>query len=260
LALTEKKNKPYSAKPFAPSRFKPVDYQKTGFAPSGFAPSLFTGAQFVPSSTTAQTLLGRINIKDAPTAVIGLGHRGLELLLALAEAGYTSIGFDPDTQLLEQLTRGESPVGEVSSEQLAATLTRGKLTFAPDWSALWAVECFFVCPQFLPIESSEQEAQYISQVFPALFALLRPGVLVALDGLQRPGSVVESWAEAAREQLGAEVGARLFLASRQPARQSLEQEQEEPGDLRGVSQTCVELAGALYSAISRIGPPGPKEH
>ena len=63
------------------------------------------------SSSTPGVLTGvaeRIEIATASIAVVGLGDRGLHLLLAAAAAGYPVIGIDADTRRIQALREGRT--------------------------------------------------------------------------------------------------------------------------------------------------------
>ena len=58
-------------------------------------------------------------------AVIGQGYVGLPVAMRAVQQGYRVIGFDVSDERVQALARGESYVGDVTSEQLLAALADG---------------------------------------------------------------------------------------------------------------------------------------
>ena len=66
-----------------------------------------------------ETLIGKINIKDAVVGVVGLGYVGLPLAVEIARAGYHVIGVDLNSQVVQGVGNGKSHVTDVPDEHLA---------------------------------------------------------------------------------------------------------------------------------------------
>ena len=49
-----------------------------------------------------------IDAKTAKIGIVGLGYVGLPLVRAFVETGYTTIGFDVDSEKIAQLRQGQS--------------------------------------------------------------------------------------------------------------------------------------------------------
>ena len=52
-------------------------------------------------------------------AVVGQGYVGLPLAIAAAQAGHDVVGIDTNIELVESLSRGKSPTGDLSDEQIS---------------------------------------------------------------------------------------------------------------------------------------------
>jgi UDP-N-acetyl-D-glucosamine dehydrogenase len=72
-----------------------------------------------------QQLIRQINDRTARVAILGLGYVGLPLAVVFAEAGFSVIGIDPDTDKIEKIGRGVSYIQDVSTEQLANLVASG---------------------------------------------------------------------------------------------------------------------------------------
>ena len=60
-------------------------------------------------------------------AVIGLGYVGLPLALAMAEAGFNTVGIDVDERKVMAINAGESYIGVVAASAVAGLVGGGRL-------------------------------------------------------------------------------------------------------------------------------------
>ncbi len=65
-----------------------------------------------------QTLLDRLNERQAKVGIVGLGYVGLPLAVEFAEAGFTVLGVDLSVAKVEQLNRGESYIPDIPTERI----------------------------------------------------------------------------------------------------------------------------------------------
>jgi UDP-N-acetyl-D-mannosaminuronate dehydrogenase len=73
---------------------------------------------------------------DKIIGVVGLGYVGLPLALTAVESGWNVIGFDKNSNLVRNLTSGESHIDDVSNERLLVGLSGGKFLASDDPAAL----------------------------------------------------------------------------------------------------------------------------
>ncbi|MGZ8868871.1 MAG: NAD(P)-binding domain-containing protein, partial [Thermoanaerobaculia bacterium] len=71
------------------------------------------------------TLLEKIESRDATVGVIGLGYVGLPLVLLFRDSGFRVIGFDVDPKKTAALTRGDSYIRHIGPERVAAAFNTG---------------------------------------------------------------------------------------------------------------------------------------
>lgn len=64
-------------------------------------------------------------MKSTNVVVVGQGYVGLPLALAIAEAGFNVIGFDLNSNLVDQLSAGKSHIEDISNESLTKYIKSG---------------------------------------------------------------------------------------------------------------------------------------
>src|SRR2546427_592169 len=72
-------------------------------------------------------ILDRIKSKQARIGVIGLGYVGLPLATEFARVGFDVTGFDVDEAKVADINAGRSYIPDVSSPDLAAVVTAGRM-------------------------------------------------------------------------------------------------------------------------------------
>ena len=71
------------------------------------------------------TLLKKIENKQATVGVVGLGYVGLPLLLCYIEKGFKGIGFDIDSQKTKMLNEKKSYIKHISSDRISSAVLSG---------------------------------------------------------------------------------------------------------------------------------------
>src|SRR5437667_9763471 len=69
-------------------------------------------------------------------AIVGAGYVGMPLARAFAEAGKNVVLVDVDDEVVARIHRGESHIGDVSSETLKALVAEGRVSATADYDAL----------------------------------------------------------------------------------------------------------------------------
>ena len=126
------------------------------------------------------TLADRFTTRRARVAVIGLGYAGLPMALALADAGFATIGLDHDATKLARLAAGDSGMRHVGSAELGAALRTQGFAVTGEWARLAAADAVLIC---VPTPLGPDRQPDLSAVEAAARSLawqLRPGQLVVL--------------------------------------------------------------------------------
>jgi UDP-N-acetyl-D-glucosamine dehydrogenase len=204
----------------------------------------------------AEALIERIRAKTAVVGIVGLGYVGLPLICRFADAGFRTIGFDIDPAKVAKLGKGESYIGTVPDERVAAALKRGFQATA-DYSLAAKADALIICVPTPLSKSREPDLKYIVDTMDSLLPHLRPGQLVSLESTSYPGTTDEE-VRARTEAKGLRTGEDFFVA--------FSPEREDPGNEKfstrnipkicgGATPACLEVGVALYSqAIDKVVP------
>ena len=135
------------------------------------------------------SLLELLKHRSAKVVVVGQGYVGLPVAMRAVEVGYDVVGFDVSTERVEALARGESFVGDVSNETVAAALQSGYLpTFDSADLAGFDVAVISVPT---PLRDGAPDLAYIEDAGRTLGAHLRKGSCVVLESTTYPGTTAE---------------------------------------------------------------------
>ncbi len=204
----------------------------------------------------AESLIERILGKTATVGVVGLGYVGLPLVCRFADAGFRTIGFDIERAKVERLRKGESYIGTVSSERIAAALKTG---FKPttDYALAAKADALIICVPTPLTRTREPDLKFIVSTMESLLPHLRPGQLLSLESTSYPGTTDEE-IRMRTEAKGLRTGEDFFIV--------FSPEREDPGNEKfstrnipkicgGATPACLEVGLALYGqAIDNMVP------
>jgi UDP-N-acetyl-D-glucosamine/UDP-N-acetyl-D-galactosamine dehydrogenase len=130
---------------------------------------------------------GLPTLNDAAIAVIGLGYVGLPLAIAFGKRRKT-VGFDIDSQRIEELRRGRDRTLETSAPELAEARY---LTFSSDAAQLTAANVFIVTVP-TPIDAFKRpDLRPIEAASRTVGAAMKPGSVVVYESTVYPGTTEE---------------------------------------------------------------------
>ncbi len=184
--------------------------------------------------------------------MVGLGHVGLPLALAAAEAGFRTVGLDSDPARLARLSAGESPLRHVPAAALRRAL--GKGSFRPGGEAdLAAADAVLICVPTPLGPSRRPDLSCVEAAAAQAARRLRPGQLVVLESTTWPGTTRERVLPLL-EATGLDCGRDFFLA--------YSPEREDPGNpdfgtadipklVAGADAASLRVALMLYGAVVR---------
>jgi UDP-N-acetyl-D-glucosamine dehydrogenase len=198
-----------------------------------------------------ETLLARIEGREAVVGVIGLGYVGLPLAVELARSGYRVLGFDISERVVAAINRGESHIQDVDGTVVAAFAGSGLLEATGDLKRLAECDAISICVPTPLNKTKEPDLSYVVAAAQAVFHGLRPGQLVILESTTYPGTTRDVVLPVLEES-GLAVGRDFFLC--------FSPERVDPGNaewhtrntpkvLGGVTAACKELGLALYARV-----------
>jgi len=198
----------------------------------------------------ADALAAAIADKRAIIGVIGLGYVGLPLALAAAARGFRVLGLDLDATRVAALARGESYIGHIASEEVAAPVRAGRFEATADLARLAEPDALLICVPTPLTLAREPDLSFVEATAGAIARTLRSGQIVVLESTTYPGTT--------REVLKPRLEA-SGLTSRRDFFLAFSPEREDPGRghaagsipkvVGGDGPVAQRLAGLLYQAL-----------
>lgn len=203
------------------------------------------------SPVDVETLLGRFRDHTAKIGVVGLGYVGLPLLMAAAERGFPTLGFDIDAAKIATLNAGGSYIQRISPATVAAMRAAGRLEATADFTRLDEADAVLLCVPTPLTRQREPDLSFIVRTVEAVARTLRPGQLIVLESTTYPGTSREV-VRPILEKSGLASGSDFFIA--------YSPEREDPGNeaygtrdipkvVGGDGEAAQRLAGAMYGEI-----------
>lgn len=198
-----------------------------------------------------ETLLSKINNKEAVIGVVGLGYVGLPLAVEKAKAGYRVIGFDVQDARVEQVNKGINYIGDVVDTELKELVQSGVLTATTDYSMISEVDAVAICVP-TPLDVYQQpDTSYVESSTQEIAKYVHPGMLVVLESTTYPGTT-EEIVVPTLEKAGLKYGEDIFIA--------YSPERVDPGNkhfntkntpkvVGGITKKCTEIAASLYRSV-----------
>jgi len=195
--------------------------------------------------------LQRLRERQLRVGVVGLGYVGLPLVVAFAEAGFSALGFDLNEATTEKLRRGQSHIGDISSERVRDLRENRRFEPTSDLSRLGECDAILVCVPTPLTPARDPDLSAVRGAMSSIARTLREGQLVVLESTTYPGTTNEV-ARPLLEAGGLRAGEDFFLAF-SPERIDPGNEkfpiQKVPKVVGGYSPTCLKLAQSLYDCI-----------
>jgi len=193
----------------------------------------------------------------ADVAIVGAGYVGMPLARVFADAGKSVVLVDVNQEVVDGINRGESHIGDVSSEALKTLVDAGLVSATSDYDVLREVDAILIA---LPTPLSthrEPDLTIVETAAAEIAPRLRKGHVVVLESTTYPGTTRESL-QPILEQSGLKAGADFHLA--------FSPERVDPGRtdwttkntpklVGGLTPECTERAVELYrSAVDTVVP------
>jgi UDP-N-acetyl-D-glucosamine dehydrogenase len=205
----------------------------------------------VPEATisAAAGLRDKISARTARTGIVGLGYVGLPLAVEFAQAGFHVTGIDVSQSKVEKLQRGESYIGDVSTETLASLCTAQKIVATTDFSVIRDLDTINICVPTPLRKTKDPDMSYIVSACEEIAQYLHPGMLIVLESTTYPGTTDEL-VRPMLEKTGLVAGKDFFLCfspERVDPGNPVYQTSNIPKVVGGITPQCTELAALFYA-------------
>ena len=201
-----------------------------------------------------ERLEGKIIDRTAVIGVVGLGYVGLPLATIFASKGFTVIGADIKTDVVDKINRGESPINEPGLEEILSTAVGQKrLTATTDGASVTrAADILFLVVQTPITKDKEPDLSNFKAAWTTVSENLTPGKLLISESTIPPGTM-KGVVAPILEKSGLSAG-RDFNLAYSPERaiptRTLIEMQENGRVVGGLTDTGAELAALAYSQIT----------
>jgi UDP-N-acetyl-D-glucosamine dehydrogenase len=203
------------------------------------------------------SLLQRIEAKEARCAVVGMGYVGLPLAVELGLAGFSVLGLDVSASVIDGLGRGVSHISDVPSDAVAELVAARRLEVTTDAARLAECDVLIICVPTPLGKTRDPDVSYVVAATEAAAATLHPGQLIILESTTYPGTTRELMLPVL-EAGGLEAGKDFFLCF-SPERVDPGNERwlirNTPKVLGGITPQCLERGIALYSRVMQTVVP-----
>ena len=250
-------NKPYNHSSYTSQNYSSVEYKPATYAESTYAGTDYVASGFDSGADVRDNLLGKINLKDARVAVLGLGEVGLPLAVEFAFGGFPTIGIDTAAATIDKLKNHQSPIATVPDEQIVHAADTG-LTFSSDYDALSTADCVLVTELAVSADHSDDDLTRLT-------GLIKKETLIILASVPYPSVVAEAISARIALAPTLTIGVNIFVAFSAIPRHNDNPPYRFKSDLNtvgGITPFCMALASALYRRIfnrvqSHSIPPDP---
>lgn len=198
-----------------------------------------------------ESVLQKINRREAVIGVVGLGYVGLPLAVEKAKAGYRVIGFDIQQKRVDMVNQGINYVGDVVDEELSQIVGDGKFRATTDYSEIAEVDAVAICVP-TPLDIYQQpDTSYVEASAREIATGLHEGMLVVLESTTYPGTT-EEVVRPILEEGGLKAGVDFYLAfspERVDPGNKVYNTKNTPKVVGGITPTCTQVAAALYRNV-----------
>jgi UDP-N-acetyl-D-glucosamine dehydrogenase len=194
---------------------------------------------------------------SADVAIVGAGYVGMPLARVFADAGKKVVLVDVNEDVVAGINRGESHIGDVSSDTLKALVDAGRVSATSDYDALREVDAILIALPTPLSSHREPDLTIVESAAAEIAPRLRKGQVVVLESTTYPGTTRESL-QPILERSGLKAGEDFHLA--------FSPERVDPGRtdwttkntpklVGGLTPACTERAAELYrSAVDAVVP------
>lgn len=188
-------------------------------------------------------IIRNIKNKNYFVGIVGLGYVGIPLALRFIEAGYLVKGFDIDSERVEILNSGRSPIEHIPSSAIQRAREAG-FEAVCGFDGARQVDALILCVPTPLNKYREPDISYIISTMEGLLPHLRAGQLLSLESTTYPGTTEEELLPRIQDA-GLRVGEDFFLV--------FSPEREDPGNPDFTTRTIPKVCGGVTENCSKVG-------
>jgi UDP-N-acetyl-D-glucosamine dehydrogenase len=121
-------------------------------------------------------------------SIIGQGFVGLPLAIAAAQSGHEVTGIDLDRGLTEKLTSGKSPLGDLTSAQIAGALKTGRYSLENGFNSVKNSDVVVICVPTPLDHARKPDLSYLISALNSIASHLNPHSLIINESTVSPGT------------------------------------------------------------------------
>jgi UDP-N-acetyl-D-glucosamine dehydrogenase len=197
------------------------------------------------------SLLDKIKQHQARITVIGLGYVGLPLLVEVAKAGFSTIGYDKNAERVASVLAGRSYIKDVPDHDLTELLAQDRISASTDPDCLAQADVVIICVPTPLNKSRSPDNSYIIMAADDLLPRLHKDMLIVLESTTFPGFTREVLLPRLGES-GLKPGEDFYLAfspERVDPGNAKYQTKNTPKVVGGMTPRCLEAITALYREV-----------
>lgn len=184
----------------------------------------------------------RVEQRSTSVAVVGLGYVGLPLVVAFAEVGFPTIGFDISAKTVNSLNAGISHIDDIASERVAAIVGTKKFHATTTAGDLSSADVVFICVPTPFDKAKTPDLSFVESATRTVASALRKDMLVILQSTTYPGTTVE-FVKPILESTGLVAGKDFHLA--------FSPERVDPGNATWHIRNTPKVVGGLTSECTQ---------
>ncbi|MCC6479374.1 MAG: nucleotide sugar dehydrogenase [Sphingomonadaceae bacterium] len=195
------------------------------------------------ASSAAAQLFDRIGGRQSVVGIIGMGYVGLPLAVAAFDAGFAITGFDVDPAKISGINNGQSPIGRIADDKIAAMRAAGRFEVTDNYDRLAECDVIVICVPTPLNKYREPDLSYVVGTTQSIAEHVRAGQIISLESTTYPGTTRDVM-RPILEASGLKSGTDFFLA--------YSPEREDPGNPDFHTASIPKVVGGDGADASRL--------
>jgi UDP-N-acetyl-D-glucosamine dehydrogenase len=176
-------------------------------------------------------------------AIIGAGYVGMPHAQTFADAGKRVVLVDIQQAVVDAINRGESHIGDVSSEVLKRLVDAGLITAATDFGVVGDCNAVVIAVPTPLSPQREPDLGYVESAARAIAPHLKKGQVVVLESTTYPGTTREVLQPVLEAGSGLKAGTDFYLA--------FAPERVDPGRIDWTTKSTPKVVGGIDAASTK---------